>query len=121
MDGRRIFAFGERAVAHFLELLGLDGWPHGTYLVPHQPNLRMLEAMIEQAGLDPRFVYVDGIRTIGNTSGPATLLGLEDALRRGLVPDGAPVMLGAFGAELQVGAILLRPVEPTSLITTRGA
>jgi 3-oxoacyl-[acyl-carrier-protein] synthase III len=116
MDGRRIFAFGELAVGHFLGLLGLESWPHGTYLVPHQPNLRMLEAMIERAGLDPRLVYVDGIRTIGNTSGPATLLGLEDALRRRLVPDGASVMLGAFGAELQVGAVLLRPVDPPSLI-----
>jgi 3-oxoacyl-[acyl-carrier-protein] synthase-3 len=121
MDGRRIFAFGERAVGHFLELLGLASWPQGTYLVPHQPNLRMLEAMIERAGLDPRLVYVDGIRTIGNTSGPATLLGLEDALRRRLVPDGAPVMLGAFGAELQVGAVLLRPVEPAALIVARAS
>jgi 3-oxoacyl-[acyl-carrier-protein] synthase-3 len=119
MDGRRIFDFGERAVEHFLALLGASALPDGTYLVPHQPNLRMLEAMIRRSALDPRRVYVDGIRTVGNTSGAAALLGLEDALRRGLVPEGAPVVLGAFGAELQVGAALLRPVDPASMIEGR--
>jgi 3-oxoacyl-[acyl-carrier-protein] synthase-3 len=116
MDGRRVFAFARTAASHFLDLLDLDEWPDATYLVPHQPNLRLLEAMIQHAGLEPRLVYTDGIRTIGNTSAPATFLGLEDALRRRLVPEGASVMLGAFGAELQVGAVLLRPVCPASLI-----
>jgi 3-oxoacyl-[acyl-carrier-protein] synthase-3 len=116
MQGRPIFEFGEHAVAHFLALLGLDRLDDQTYLVPHQPNLRMLEAMIARAGLDARRVYVDGIRTVGNTSGPAVLLGLEDALARGLVADDAPVVLGAFGAELQVAAALLRPVAPRALL-----
>jgi 3-oxoacyl-[acyl-carrier-protein] synthase-3 len=119
MRGRPIFEFGEHAVEHFLALLGLDRFDDKTYLVPHQPNLRMLEAMIARAGLDARRVYVDGIRTIGNTSGPAVLLGLEDALARGLVAADAPVVLGAFGAELQVGAALLRPVEPRALLGGR--
>jgi 3-oxoacyl-[acyl-carrier-protein] synthase III len=119
MDGRPVFELGEHAVAHFLALLGLERVDERTYLVPHQPNLRMLEAMIATGGLDPARVYVDGIRTIGNTSGPAVLLGLEDALSRGLVRDDAPVMLGAFGAELQIGAALLRPIEPRALVRGR--
>jgi 3-oxoacyl-[acyl-carrier-protein] synthase-3 len=119
MQGRPIFEFGMHAVEHFLALLGLDRFDDRTYLVPHQPNLRMLEAMIAHNGLDPRHVYLDGIRTIGNTSGPAVLLGLEDALARGLVAADAPVVLGAFGAELQVGAALLRPVAPHVLVGGR--
>jgi 3-oxoacyl-[acyl-carrier-protein] synthase-3 len=114
MEGRMIFEFGVQAVDHFLELLGLDGVDETTYLVPHQPNLRMLEAMIARARLDPRRVYVDGIRTVGNTSAPAVLLGLQDARARGLIAADAPVILGAFGAELQVAAALLRPVEGSS-------
>jgi 3-oxoacyl-[acyl-carrier-protein] synthase III len=116
MEGRPIFEFGEHAVEHFLALLGLDRIDEKTYLVPHQPNLRMLEAMIARAGLDARRVYLEGIRTVGNTSGPAVLLGLKDALARGLVDADAPVVLGAFGAELQVGAALLHPVEPCALL-----
>jgi 3-oxoacyl-[acyl-carrier-protein] synthase-3 len=119
MQGRSIFEFGTHAVEHILALLGLDRFDDKTYLVPHQPNLRMLEAMIAHAGLDPRRVYVDGIRTIGNTSGPAVLLGLEDALAGDLCAADAPVVLGAFGAELQVGAALLRPVEPQVLVRGR--
>lgn len=116
MDGARVFDFGAGAVAHFLSLLGLSSVPADCYLVPHQPNLRMLEALIERAGLDAARVYVDGIRTIGNTSAPAAMLGLEDALRRGVVAADSRVMLGAFGAELQVGAALLSPLDPRTLV-----
>lgn len=116
MDGGRIFEFGAAAAASFLTLLDLPAMPEGCYLVPHQPNLRMLDAMAERAGLDASRVYVDGIRTIGNTSAPAALLGLEDALRRGLAAPSGRVMLGAFGAELQVGAALLSPLDPLALV-----
>ena len=116
MDGARVFEFGADAARKFLALLGLPAMPEGCYLVPHQPNLRMLDALVERAGLDVARVYVDGIRTIGNTSAPAAMLGLEDALRRGLVDATGRVMLGAFGAELQVGAALLSPLDPLALV-----
>jgi 3-oxoacyl-[acyl-carrier-protein] synthase-3 len=119
MEGRTIFEFGAHAVEHFLALLGLPRLDDATYLVPHQPNLRMLEAMIARAGLEARQVYIDGIRTVGNTSAPAVLLGLEDALARRLCAVDAPVVLGAFGAELQVAAALLRPIEPSALLGGR--
>jgi 3-oxoacyl-[acyl-carrier-protein] synthase-3 len=115
MEGARIVEFAAGVVEHFLALVG-GRLPPDCYVVPHQPNLRILEAMIARAGLDPERVYVDGIRTVGNTSAPAAMLGLEDALRRGLVGRGDPVLLGAFGAELQVGAALLQPVDPRRMI-----
>ncbi|HEY4001177.1 MAG TPA: 3-oxoacyl-[acyl-carrier-protein] synthase III C-terminal domain-containing protein [Candidatus Xenobia bacterium] len=107
MEGAKVFEFGEHIFEHFLDLVGND-IPQNCYIVPHQSNLRMLEAMTRVAGLSPDQVYVDGTRTIGNTSPAAALLGLEDALRRGLVKAPVPVLLGAFGAELQVGAARLR-------------
>ncbi len=119
MEGARIFDFGAGAYEHFVALVG-GSVPGDAWIIPHQPNLRMLEAMIARSGLDPRRVYVDGIRTIGNTSAPAAMLGLVDALDRGLVGADAPVLLGAFGAELQVGAALLRPIgDPTRLARSR--
>lgn len=116
MDGARVYDFGVAAVESFLSLLKLDAMPEGGALVPHQPNLAMLDAMTARAGLDPANVYVDGIRTVGNTSAPAALLGLEDGLRRAIVRCEQPVVLGAFGAELQVGAALLTPVDPAALL-----
>jgi 3-oxoacyl-[acyl-carrier-protein] synthase-3 len=109
MDGSRVFDFGARIFDHFVQLVGHD-LPSHCYVVPHQSNLRMLEAMTAHAGLDPDRVYVDGIRTIGNTSPSAAMLGLEDALRRGLIGATDTVLMGSFGAELQVGAALLQPV-----------
>lgn len=117
MEGSQVFEFGVEAYDDFLDLVGLRDLPRDGYLVPHQPNLRMLEAMIARAGLDAARVYVDGIRTIGNTSGAATFLGLADALRRGLTQGRDRVLLGAFGAELQVGAALLQPLgDPRAIL-----
>jgi 3-oxoacyl-[acyl-carrier-protein] synthase-3 len=117
MAGSQVFDFGCAALDTFLELLEMPSVPSDCVLVPHQPNLRMLEGMIARSHLDPRRVYVDGIRTIGNTSAPACLLGLEDALRKEQAGPANPVMLGAFGAELQVGAAWLRPVDPMALVS----
>ena len=116
MDGRRVFEFGTKQVPKFLELVGLKSFPENAYLVPHQPNLRMLEKMAKDAQIDPKNIYMEGIRTIGNTSTPAVFIGLEDALQRGLMSLGAPVLLGTFGAELQVGAAWLLPVSALSVI-----
>jgi 3-oxoacyl-[acyl-carrier-protein] synthase-3 len=113
MDGARVFDFAVNAVEHFLALIDEPAVPSDCYLIPHQPNLRLLEAMIARGGLDPHRVYVDGFRTVGNTSGAAPLLGLEDAVSRGLVSPTAPILLGAFGAELQVGAAMLDPIAST--------
>jgi 3-oxoacyl-[acyl-carrier-protein] synthase-3 len=115
MEGARVFDFASGVVPHFVALVG-GQLPPDCYVVPHQANLRILEAMIARAGLAPNRVYVDGIRTIGNASTPAAMLGLEDALRRGLVGCDDPVLIGAFGAELQVGAALLQPIDPRRMI-----
>jgi hypothetical protein len=47
------------------------------------------------------------------------MLGLEDALRRDLVGAEAHVLLGAFGAELQVGAAMLRPIGDSRRVVAR--
>jgi 3-oxoacyl-[acyl-carrier-protein] synthase-3 len=120
MEGARIFEFGAGVFEHFVGLVG-GALPAGCYVVPHQPNLRMLEAMIARAGLEPARVYVDGIQTVGNTSAAAAMLGLEDALGRDLVGSDAHVLLGAFGAELQVGAAMLRPVGDPRRVLARAA
>jgi 3-oxoacyl-[acyl-carrier-protein] synthase III len=116
IEGGQIFELGTAAIDRFLSLLDLDAVPPDCFVVPHQPNLRLLEALIARAGLDADGVYVDGIRTIGNTTAPAAFLGLEDALRRGKAKPGDAVVLGAFGAELQVGAALLTPINPRALV-----
>ena len=110
MEGRRVFNFGVKVIDHIFRLTGFSRLPPNTYLITHQPNLRMLKAMAKYAEICPRKMYMNGIRTIGNTSPCAFLLGLEDALLRNLFDwQSNNVILGTFGAELQVGAALLVP------------
>ncbi len=114
MQGGSLFRFGVEILPDMLGLVGLKKLDKDMYLIPHQANLRMLDAMIRRFKLDSDHVYTEGISTIGNTSPSAVFFGLEDALRRKLIPTGCDkIILGAFGAELQVGAVLLEPLEHT--------
>lgn len=117
MEGRGTFRFGAELLPHFLELVGEKEFGSDWMLFPHQANVRMLQAMARNGGIPESQVYMEGIRTIGNTSPPAVFLGLEDGLRRELF-DAAntTVLLGAFGAELTVGAALLKPLGIPSAI-----
>lgn len=117
MEGRGTFSFGAMLLPHFLELVGATSFGDDWMLFPHQANIRMLQAMARHGGIPESKVYMDGIRRIGNTSPPAVFLGLEDGLRRSTFDFQDTVLLGAFGAELTVGAALLKPVgNPTSII-----
>ena len=116
MKGSGVFRFGVKLVPEFLELVGVKKFEDHWMLFPHQPNLRMLVAMTENAGLLPEQVYTDGIQRIGNCSTAAVFLGLEDGLNRRLFNFSNTVLIGAFGAELTVGAALLEPQGDPSRI-----
>jgi 3-oxoacyl-[acyl-carrier-protein] synthase-3 len=112
MDGATIYKFGVTVLDHILACAGTsvaDFKSMHNYLIPHQPNLRMLHAIMKNYNLTEQQMYIDGIKTIGNTSGPAVFFGLHDALSRGLFNINHPIILGAFGAELQVGGATLYP------------
>ena len=78
-------------------------------LSPHQANLRIIDKIIKNNGLIPSQVYTDGIKMIGNTLLASVFFGLHDALKRNIFDKNNPVILGTFGAELQIGAVLLLP------------
>jgi len=109
MEGNGVYKFGVKILPHILGLIDLIEIPGKTYFIPHQANLRMLDAMIQKAGLSYDQVYTNGIKTIGNTSQSAVFFGLADALQNDLFDKNYDVILGAFGAELQIGGVLLKP------------
>ena len=112
MDGPAIYKFGITVLDHILACAGTsiaDFKSLHNYLIPHQPNLRIFQAMMQKYGITESQLYIDGIKTIGNTGGPAVFFGLHDALSRGLYNIDYPIILGAFGAELQVGGATLWP------------
>ncbi len=75
--------------------------------VPHQANLRILNAVGRRLGLDPSRTYVN-IDRIGNTSAASIPIALDECVRQGKIKRGDYVLLAAFGAGLTWGASLVR-------------
>jgi 3-oxoacyl-[acyl-carrier-protein] synthase III len=65
--------------------------------VPHQANLRIIEAIARKLGA-PQALVADDIVTAGNTSSASIPLALSRMIERGDIPSGAPVLLLGFGA-----------------------
>jgi 3-oxoacyl-[acyl-carrier-protein] synthase-3 len=76
-------------------------------VVPHQANLRIIQAMQERLGLDSSKVMIN-IDRYGNTTAGTIPLGLRDAVAEGRLHKGDLVMLLAVGAGFTTGGMLLR-------------
>ena len=66
-------------------------------LIPHQANIRIIEATAKHAGLPMDKVYVN-VDRFGNTSAASVAIALDEAVRCGRVQPGMKVMFFAFGA-----------------------
>jgi 3-oxoacyl-[acyl-carrier-protein] synthase-3 len=76
-------------------------------LVPHQANLRIIEATAKHAGLPMSKVMVN-VDRYGNTSSASIPLALEQAVAEGRVGPGSVVLLVAFGAGFTWGSAVIR-------------
>jgi 3-oxoacyl-[acyl-carrier-protein] synthase-3 len=76
-------------------------------LVPHQANLRIIEATAKHAGLPMSKVMVN-VDKYGNTSSASIPLALEQAVAEGRVGPGTVVLLVAFGAGFTWGSTVIR-------------
>ncbi len=75
--------------------------------VPHQANLRILNAVGSRLKLDASKTYVN-IDRIGNTSAASIPIALDECVRQGKIKRGDHVLLAAFGAGLTWAASLVR-------------
>jgi 3-oxoacyl-[acyl-carrier-protein] synthase-3 len=78
-----------------------------TWLVPHQANLRIIEATRERLNLPKERVYVN-IDEYGNTSAASIPVALDEMEEKGLLKDGDLVLAVSFGAGFTWGGMLLR-------------
>jgi len=77
------------------------------FLVPHQANLRIIQATAKRLKLPMEKVVVTVDRH-GNTSAASVPLALDEAVRTGRIKSGDRVLLEAFGGGLTWGAALIR-------------
>ncbi len=77
------------------------------WLVPHQANIRIIQATARKLGLPMERVVVT-VAEHGNTSAASVPLALDEAVRDGRIERGQTVLMEAFGGGLTWGSILLR-------------
>jgi len=77
------------------------------WLVPHQANQRIIDAVGQRLDLPPERVYLN-IERYGNTSSASIPIALDEAVRTGKIREGQIVLMAAFGAGLTWGASVVR-------------
>ncbi|MBU4320017.1 MAG: ketoacyl-ACP synthase III [Thermodesulfovibrionales bacterium] len=78
-----------------------------SLLIPHQANLRIIQATAERLNIPMEKVFVN-IDKYGNTSAASIPIALDEAVRQGRVRDGDYVLLEAFGGGLTWASALIR-------------
>jgi 3-oxoacyl-[acyl-carrier-protein] synthase-3 len=76
-------------------------------IVPHQANIRILNAVAQRLGLSADKVFTN-IDRYGNTSAASVPIALDEALEANRIHDNDLVLLNACGGGLTWGANLLR-------------
>src|ERR1700691_2716901 len=86
-------------------------------VVPHQANLRIIDAVAKRAGAGPDKLYLT-VQKYGNMSSATAPVALVEAVEEGRVPPGGLVLMPAFGGGLTLSAHLIRwgermtPLQP---------
>jgi 3-oxoacyl-[acyl-carrier-protein] synthase III len=76
-------------------------------LVPHQANIRIIDATARHAGIPQEKVVVT-VDKFGNTSAASIPMALAEAVRTGRLTPGKVVLLVAFGAGFTWGSVVIR-------------
>ncbi|MFB6344573.1 MAG: 3-oxoacyl-[acyl-carrier-protein] synthase III C-terminal domain-containing protein, partial [bacterium] len=110
MDGPALFKVAVRrmgeAAQHTLEKAGLEP-ADIDWVVPHQANLRIIEAIKERLDVPDEKVVIN-VDEYGNTSAASVGLALDEAYRDGRIQSGDTVLMVAFGAGLTWAGCVVR-------------
>lgn len=77
-----------------------------SLVIPHQANLRILNAVARRMGLSKEKIYLN-IEKYGNMSAASSAVALVDAVKEGRIRKGDKILLDAFGGGLTWGAIVI--------------
>ena len=110
MQGNEVFKVAVRSLtdvanialkANDMEVADVD------LFIPHQANMRILDATAKRIGLKPEQVYIN-VDRFGNTSGATIPLAMDEANRAGKLKEGDIVLLDAFGGGFTWASVLMR-------------
>lgn len=110
MNGREVFKHAVRSMSDAASR-ALDGAKMTgadiDLMIPHQANVRIIEATAKHANIPMNKVYVN-VDRYGNTSAASIPIALDEAIETGRIGEGSIVLLVAFGAGFTWGAMVVR-------------
>lgn len=110
MSGNEVFKVAVKTLASIAEValeangLGIDEL---DWLIPHQANLRIIQATAKRVGL-PMEKVIQTVQIHGNTSAASVPMALDVGVRDGRIQRGQLLLLEAFGGGFTWGSVLLR-------------
>ena len=110
MDGQAVFKFAVRVLAEVAEeVCATAGFQTSDvdWLIPHQANIRIIEATGKKLGVERNKVIVSVDRH-GNTSAASVPLALDEAVRDGRIQPGQKVLVEGVGGGFTWGAALFQ-------------
>jgi 3-oxoacyl-[acyl-carrier-protein] synthase-3 len=110
MKGNEVFKSAvrtmESSAKHIIREAGLSS-EDIDLLIPHQANIRIIEALAKRLKVPMEKVYVN-IDRYGNTSAASVPIALDEARKKGVIKEGSNTVLVAFGAGFTWGSAVIK-------------
>jgi 3-oxoacyl-[acyl-carrier-protein] synthase-3 len=110
MAGREVFKHAVRSMSDAADR-ALDGarltGADIDLLIPHQANVRIIEATAKHSNISMDKVFVN-VDRYGNTSSASIPIAIDEAVESGRIEDGSTVLLVAFGAGFTWASMIIR-------------
>ncbi|MGB2631026.1 MAG: beta-ketoacyl-ACP synthase III [Candidatus Omnitrophota bacterium] len=111
MEGNILFKHAVKIMADaalaVTEPLGLKG-DDIKMIIPHQANIRILNALAKRMGVDPAEKVYLNIEKYGNMSAASSAVALTEAIEEGRIKKGDVILMDAFGGGLTWGALIIQ-------------
>ncbi len=110
MQGNEVFKVAVRSLTEVSkEALAANGYTSAdvAQFIPHQANLRILEATTKRLGLTKEQSFIN-VHKYGNTSGATIPIAIDEAYHQGLLKEGDLILSAAFGGGFTWGSALIR-------------
>ena len=110
MNGREVYKFAVRVIPRAIEEAVRRAGLHleeVDWFVPHQANVRIIDAAAERLG-QPREKFYVNVERFGNTSSASVPVALYEAVRSGRIRPGHLAVLVAFGGGLTWASCAIR-------------
>ncbi|MFO7810640.1 MAG: beta-ketoacyl-ACP synthase III [Candidatus Delongbacteria bacterium] len=110
MQGNKVYKYAVRAMIESAEEAMRDAGiteDDLTFLIPHQANLRIIDAIAKRVNM-PDEKVMRNIEKLGNTSSASIPVALDQAIKQGRIKKGDVVLTAAFGGGFTWGGLVIK-------------